>query len=73
MQRKLNFLYTGQCPTQQDEETIEINTIEFSMAGRNAPGYKKTGFYCDYANSRSCDISNDCPIFFEAPHDPYLA
>ena len=72
MNRKLSFVYSGYCPTQQDEETIEVYTVEFPIAGRNSPGYKKTGLYCDYANSRQCEIANDCPIYLEAPDNPYF-
>lgn len=68
---KYRFLNKGYCPVQQDYETIEIDTVEIRMAGRATPGYKKVSFFCDYANSCSCDISNECPVFLEAPSNPF--
>lgn len=73
MNRKFRFNRLGYCPIQEDEQIIEINSVEIRMAGSHTPGYKKTSFYCDYANNHKCKISNDCPIYLDAPHDPHLA
>lgn len=73
MSRTFRFSQSGYCPTQNKKETILIDTVEIHMAGSPTPGYKKMGLRCDYASWKNCDISNDCPIYMDAPHDPYLA
>jgi hypothetical protein len=73
MGRKFSFIRSGYCPTQDDHESIEIETHEIRMAGNPAPGYKKMLFRCDHATDYNCEIANDCPIFWDAPSNPHLA
>lgn len=73
MSRRLYFNRTGYCPTQDDYETIEVESVELLMAGNPTPGYKKMSFDCHIASENNCSIANNCPIYREAPHNPYLA
>lgn len=73
MRQKYRFTRSGYCPTQDDKESIEIETTEYPMPGNLTPGYKKGNFYCEFADDHDCDIANDCPIYLESPSNPYLA
>lgn len=72
MTKYYKFTYTGHCPYLSESHQILIDTAEIRAIGMTAPGYKKTGYSCEY--SEDCphlDEYGRCPLFISAPDEPH--
>lgn len=59
-------IFTGYCPTQEDDYSIAITYTDSSVLHRAS--FTKNSFKCDY-NRFGDKCSCECPIFQNAPEE----
>lgn len=67
MYRTYTVEHVGYCPTQHNEESVQVGYNEFRVAGNSSAIYKKVNFRCGYFQRYSCEFTKECPIFLDAP------
>lgn len=64
------FPYTGFCPYNDSERTVDIEYFEIPMSMSTKPGYKRKRILCsDSANCSYFDCKSGCPLYREAHHN----
>lgn len=61
---KLEY-FTGECPIQNRKAKIGITFQEISINQTLKRHYKATNFKCNYAETETCNLANECPVYLE--------
>jgi hypothetical protein len=62
--------FSGYCPEQGQDYSIDVVFTEIRMIGMKKPEYKKGSFYCEYGADCGCAVEDNrreseggCPIY----------